>query len=158
MNPEGAIESYLHKVASGLATGHAREHAHRPAFQEFIQSFEKELQIVNDPKRSEHGAPDFIFLRKELTIGYAETKDVGVSLDKTEKSEQMALYFGYSNLILTDYLEFRFFRNGERYAEPIVIAEYKDRHFTTKPKNFTILTDTIADFLKSAPVALIIDK
>ena len=151
MKPEGAIDIYLAKVSSGLATGHAREHAHRPAFQEFVQSFEKDLSIVNDPKRSEHGAPDFIFLRKELTIGYAETKDVGVSLDKTEKSEQMTRYFGYSNLILTDYLEFRFFRNGERYAEPIVIAEYKDGHFTAKPENFSILTDTIADFLKASP-------
>lgn len=151
MKPEGAIEIYLTKVASGLATGHAREHAHRPAFQDLIQSFEKELSIVNDPKRSEHGAPDFIFLRKELTIGYAETKDVGVSLDKTEKSDQMTRYFGYSNLILSDYLEFRFFRNGERYADPIVIAEYKDGRFIAKPENFSLLSDTISDFLKASP-------
>lgn len=33
----------------------------------------------------------------------------------------MERYFGYSNLILTNYLEFRFFRNGERYGEPIII-------------------------------------
>lgn len=151
MKPEGVIDAYLAKVAAGLATGHAREHAHRPAFQDLIQSFEKELHIVNDPKRSEHGAPDFIFLRKELTIGYAETKDVGVSLDKTEKSEQMTRYFGYSNLILSDYLEFRFFRNGERYAEPIVIAEYNDGRFITKPENFAHLSDTIDDFLKAPP-------
>ncbi len=151
MKPEGAIDIYLQKVASGLATGHAREHAHRPAFQELIQSFEKELQIVNDPKRSEYGAPDFIFLRKDLTVGYAETKDVGVSLDKTEKSEQMARYLGYSNLILSDYLEFRFFRNGERYAEPIMIAEMKNGTLLMKPENFRLLSDTIADFLKAAP-------
>ena len=47
---------------------------------------------VNDPKHSEHGAPDFIFLKKSNTTiikGYVEAKDIAVNLDKTEKSNQM---------------------------------------------------------------------
>ena len=80
------------------------------------------VKVLNDPSRSEHGNPDFVFLRGSITVGYTETKDIGVDLDKTEKSDQLERYLGYSNLILTDYLEFRFFRNGQRYGEPIRIG------------------------------------
>jgi len=39
-----------------------------------------------------------------LTVGYIETKDIGASLDETEKSEQMGRYLrGLNNLVLTDY-------------------------------------------------------
>ncbi|MCP4398935.1 MAG: hypothetical protein GY801_16755, partial [bacterium] len=40
--------------------------------------------------------------------------DIGVSLDKTDKSEQMTRYrSSLDNLILTDYLEFRLYRQGK---------------------------------------------
>ncbi len=35
------------------------------------------------------GAPDFVFLRRQLIIGYGETKDLGVDLEKVEKGEQI---------------------------------------------------------------------
>lgn len=38
---------------------------------------------------------------------------MGEDLDKTEKSEQLRRYFGLHNLILTDYLEFRWFVDGK---------------------------------------------
>jgi len=62
-------------------------------------------------------------MQASVPLLYIETKDIGVSLDKVEKSDQMRRYYGYTNLVLTDYLEFRFYRNGIYYVEPIKIAE-----------------------------------
>lgn len=145
------VDSYIAKVMSAYATGQAREHAHRPAFHDLISGFDPTLTVLNDPARSEHGNPDFVFLRGSLTAGYAETKDVGIDLDKTEKSEQMRRYFGYSNLILTDYLEFRFYRNGERYGEPIVIGILSGGIVVPKSENYELLERTIKEFLEAKP-------
>src|SRR5581483_10940154 len=50
-----------------------------------------------------------------LTIGYVEAKDVGIALDKIEKDEQLGRYRrALDNLILTDYLEFRWYVKGEK--------------------------------------------
>lgn len=94
-----------------------------------MASFDK-VKAVNEPKHSEHGAPDFVFLsdnNNDLILGYAEAKDITISLDRTEKSEQMKRYAGYANLYLTDYLEFRFFKNGEKY-ETISLGHIKVSH------------------------------
>jgi hypothetical protein len=49
-----------------------------------------------------------------VTIGHLEAKDVGKDLDEVEKSEQMKRYLpALPNLILTDYLEFRWYVSGE---------------------------------------------
>jgi len=145
------IEDYISSVEGKFKTGQAREHAYRPAFEALIQSLDPALKILNDPSRSEHGNPDFVFLRGDITAGYTETKDIGVDLDKTEKSEQMERYLGYSNLILTDYLEFRFFRNGQRYGESIRIGIIENGKLIARPETFGELADALVDFLASKP-------
>jgi len=150
-NYQQGVEMYVNTLIKKYKTEHAREHAYRPTFEELIRILDPDLNAINDPKRSEHGAPDFIFMRKELIAGYAETKDLGANLDKVEKSEQIERYFGYSNLILTNYLEFRFFRNGERYGEPIVLGELDGNTIIPHPDRFSRLADTLKDFLSSAP-------
>ncbi|MDP2691094.1 MAG: type ISP restriction/modification enzyme [bacterium] len=145
------VASYVTALVNKFSTEHAREHAYRPAFEDLIKVIDPLLQSINDPKKSEHGAPDFIFMRKQLIAGYAETKDVNINLDKVEKSEQLERYFGYSNLILTNYLEFRFFRNGERYGDPIVIAELQGNTIIPRPDRFSALADTLKDFLTGTP-------
>jgi len=146
-----AVEAYISSVAEKFKTGQAREHAYRPAFESLIQSLDSKLKILNDPSRSEHGNPDFVFLRGDITSGYAETKDIGIDLDKTEKSEQMERYLGYSNLILTDYLEFRFFRNGVRYGEPIRVGSISGGTLMPNTAAYDELARALADFLASPP-------
>src|SRR3989344_3893606 len=148
---QGPIDRYIVAVAEKYQTGQAREHAYRPTFEALIHTLDPALKILNDPSRSEHGNPDFVFLRGDITAGYAETKDVGVDLEKTEKSEQMERYLGYSNLILTDYLEFRFFRNGLRYGEPIRIATISNGKLIPQTDKFSELSDALADFLAGKP-------
>jgi len=90
-------------------------------------------------------------MKNDIPILYLEAKNIGVSLDKTEKSEQMARYFGYANLVLTDYVEFRFYRNGQRYDEPIKIADYdiKKRTISPLPNNYEHAAKTLIDFTQS---------
>jgi len=146
-----AVAAYWNAVAEKYRTGHAREHAYRPSLEALVKAADSNVKIVNDPSRSEHGALDFIFLRGILPIGYAETKDIGVSLDKTEKSEQMERYLGYSNLILTDYLEFRFYRNGQRSGEPIVIGKLEGGVPVAVHGHEVELMNALAEFLQGQP-------
>lgn len=152
---EEAIAAYLADVARELATGHAAEHAYRPALKKLMESFGGNT-AVNDPKRSEHGAPDFVFIKdtnKNVTLGYAEAKDVGVKLDATEKTDQLARYSGYANLFLTDYLEFRFFRSGKKHLT-IEIAKVHDGKLITFPERFAELGTELEAFLGSRPEAI----
>ncbi len=151
---QSAVEAYVSELADKFKTGQAREHAYRPTFEALVHALDPALKILNDPSRSQHGNPDFVFLRGDITAGYAETKDVGVDLDKTESSEQMERYLGYSSLILTDYLEFRFFRNGQRFGESIRVGGIENGSLVANPQAFGELSDALKDFLGSKPEAI----
>lgn len=146
------VAAYLTAAAAQLATGAAAEHAYRPALQRLMEGLGSN-RAVNDPKRSEHGAPDFVFLddtNQTLILGYAEAKDLRVDLDAVEKTEQMQRYAGYSNLFLTNYLDFRFYRNGAKYAT-IVVAEISNGRLTLFPDQFDALEAELKAFLEQPP-------
>lgn len=116
------FEAYLKSIQSDLRRGNATEHTYRSALETLIESAGKGINASNDPKHIECGAPDFIVERRKVPLGYVETKDIGVDLDKIEKSDQMKRYLkALHNLILTDYVEFRWYVNGER-RPPIHLA------------------------------------
>ena len=59
------------------------------------------------------GAPDFIVEHRGVPVGHIECKDVGADLDRAENSEQLKRYRdALPNLILTDYIEFRWYYSG----------------------------------------------
>ena len=144
-----AVKNFIQKVVETHNSGHAREHSYRPALKELFESATG-LNVINEPKRSEHGAPDFVFLKGKIVIAYAEAKDINVSLDDIEKSEQMDRYYGYSNIILTNGLDFRFYRNASQYADTIIIAELKNGNISANESSFQLLEDTIKDFIKES--------
>jgi hypothetical protein len=146
------IKHYLSEVVEQFTSGQAKEHAYRPALKDLLSQFD-DIIVVNDPKRSEYGAPDFIFLKKsnrKIIKGYAETKDIAVDLNKIEKTEQMQRYHAYSNLILTDYLEFRFYRNGEKY-KTISLGEVTNGKLHKKLENGEALVREFEAFLSQTP-------
>lgn len=121
---------YLKKVEKSLSLGNATEHTYRSSLENLIENLGgKGVTATNEPRRIECGAPDFIITRGEVPLGYIEAKDVGKSLDKEEKSEQMSRYLeGLNNLILTDYLEFRWYVNGEhRMTERLAKVDSKGK-------------------------------
>lgn len=103
-------QDYLKNIEKALTVGNATEHTHRPALKSFIESLADHITATNEPKRIKCGAPDYIVTRGETPLGYVEAKDVGESLDRVERTEQMRRYReSLGNLILTDYLEFRWY-------------------------------------------------
>ena len=118
---------YLDGVELARTLANATEHTYRQFVSQLIGELATECIAVNEPKRSECGAPDFVVLEKHsrLTRGYIEAKDIGVSLDDAAKSEQLTRYFrSLPNLLLTDYLEFRWYVEGKlrqtiRLAQPL---------------------------------------
>ena len=105
---------YLAELRSKYKTGKATEHTYRAALQNYVEALVSGVQAVNEPKRVKCGAPDYIVSKGRIPLGYIEAKDIGENLDKVEKSDQLTRYFSaLSNLILTDYLEFRWYVNGE---------------------------------------------
>src|SRR3990172_1473679 len=109
------VRDYLKTVQAELALGNATEHTHRPALKALVENLGERITATNEPKRVECGAPDFVVSRPPgpLTIGYIEAKDVGKSLDEAQRSDQLKRYLrSLGNLILTDYLEFRWYVDG----------------------------------------------
>lgn len=114
------ISEYLAQLTKNLASGDATEHTHRPALKALLETFSKGIVATNEPKRIKCGAPDFSVRRKTIPLGHVETKDMGTDLDEIERGrgphgEQFKRYVdALPNWILTDYLEFRWFVNGEK--------------------------------------------
>jgi predicted helicase len=125
------LQTYFQAIEKLLKAGIATEHSYRPALKDLLENLTTGITATNEPKRVKCGAPDYVIERTGLTIGYIEAKDVDVSLDKIEKDEQLGRYRrALSNLVLTDYLEFRWYVQGEGgLAEKKMSA----RLATTKP-------------------------
>ena len=113
-NATSAIRAYLRSIAETRSTGRATEHSYRPALKTLLEALGGGgTTALNEPSHVECGAPDFIVEHNGVPIGHVECKDVGVSLADIESSEQLKRYrAGLPNLVLTDYLEFRWYADG----------------------------------------------
>ena len=140
------FQKYIDDINKRFATGTAREHTYRPSLQNLLEEVVPGIIASNDPARIECGAPDFILSRRNINVGYIEVKDIGDDLTKTEKSEQLKRYRdSLDNLILTDYLEFRFFIYGNK-VEAIRIGEIHGKSISPLPENFDRLKTLLIDF------------
>ncbi|MEO8147132.1 MAG: type ISP restriction/modification enzyme [Bacteroidia bacterium] len=147
-NEPGAmtISQYLRSISSIYKSGNATEHTYRPALKQLIETLVPGVIATNEPKRQLCGAPDYILTRKEIPLGFIEAKDIGVSLDKAENDEQIKRYKNsLDNLILTDYIEFRLYRNGEKVAV-INIAFIENGKLKLNEHSFPALENLVKDF------------
>ena len=112
---EDALKTYLAAVQQAYRAGNATEHTYRPALKALVEALGGAgIVATNEPRQVECGAPDFIVTRGVVPLGNIEAKDIGVDLAKVERSEQLARYReALDNLVLTDYLEFRWYLDGE---------------------------------------------
>jgi len=109
------LQDYIHAIEKKLVMGDATELSYYPALERLVESLSEGITATNNPKRIECGAPDFILRKGSVTVGYIEAKDIGKSLDEIEKTDQLKRYrSSLPNLILTNFLEFRWYQNGER--------------------------------------------
>jgi hypothetical protein len=112
-----AFKAYFEHIKKLDATD-ATEHTLRPALDNLLSALagKKNIKVIHEPKRdpSGKGAPDFKFKLNECILGYLENKKIGEKLDQFLKSDQILKYLRLSgNLILTDYLEWIWLKDGE---------------------------------------------
>ena len=142
-----SIAVYLEQCMQQFLSKKATEHSYRLALQELIQSIAPDIQITNEPKRIACGAPDYILTRNDLPVGYIEAKDINVDLHHKNLQEQFSRYKNaLENLIITDYLQFEFYKNGERIAH-IRLANIEQDKMQTYPEEFGRFIQLIQTFV-----------
>lgn len=140
------VENYLDGVIQKYKTGQTTEHSFRGELQKFFEDTVKGIQAINEPRRQKCGAPDYIVQKKSIQIGYIEAKDIDKNLDMFENSEQLERYrASLDNLILTNYIEFRFFINGEK-VDTVKIAEIQNGKIKPDKNTFPVLLNHIRNF------------
>lgn len=137
---------YLSRLNTLYHTGTATEHSYRGDLQNLIMDLVPDILVTNEPTRVSCGAPDYVLTRKEVPVGYIEAKDVGVDLNSKSLKEQFDRYkAGLSNLIITDYLHFQFFRDGE-FITDIRIGEIKGGEIKPIQENFLEFEHLVQNF------------
>lgn len=140
------VEKYLCAVIQKYKTGKTTEHSFRGDLQDFVERTVIGVQAINEPRRQKCGAPDYIIQKKNIPIGYIEAKDIDKSLDTIDKTEQLDRYkASLDNLILTNYLEFWFYKNGE-HVDTIKVAELSNGKIKTYDKEYQRLINAIRNF------------
>ena len=117
------ISTYLININRRYQTGISREHSYRGDLQILLEEISPNVLVTNEPARVACGAPDYILTDRNIPVGYIEAKDIGKDLEHKDYKEQFARYRkSLDNLIITDYLDFRLFVDGE-FVTSIKIAE-----------------------------------
>jgi len=152
-NPD-PFRTYLDEVRRKLATGIATEHAYRAALERLLKDTGDGVQAINEPSHIECGAPDFIVLRDSTPVGYVEAKDIDESLDAAQRTDQLKRYReSLNNLILTDYLEFRWYVEGQERARARLGTVTRDGKVRSTRAGIGDVSDLLERFLaQEAPM------
>lgn len=144
-----SFQRYIHQIATYYGDEKATEHTYRGDLRDFILSIlpDTAYKLTNEPRRQKCGAPDYILEKGEVPVGYIEAKDVGRldSLTPAEKDQFARYTASLDNLIYTDYLEFRFYKQGQKVATAR-IAEVQNGKVVPLPENLDAFTNLIQNF------------
>jgi len=145
-----AIRDYLKEVAAIHGRGNATELSFRAPLQKLMQELLRGVNITHEPRRTDCGAPDFVLARDLIPLGYIEAKDLGKSLDNMagRDREQFQRYLrSLDNLVFTNYLEFRFHRDGDSNPINVVaVAELIDGNIEPSPSDFEAFIESVKNF------------
>ncbi|HAZ27811.1 TPA: DNA methyltransferase, partial [Candidatus Acetothermia bacterium] len=135
--PERKVfREYLDTLSRTLTQGDATEESLYPALSEFLSQYaaatdRSQVHVTVLPKKTEAGNPDFrVWDGRQHVVGYIEAKaPTTENLEPVAETEQLRRYLStFPNLILTNFFEFRLYRNGElvgkaRLARPFVATK-----------------------------------
>lgn len=134
MNASAIFEKYLRELFKTAQQGDAREESFYGVLADTLMEMAEatdrsNLRVTTLPRSTDAGNPDFrIWNGRDRIVGYIEAKKpTEEKLDQIEDSEQLKRYRAtFPNLILTNFLEFRLYRNGElveaaQLARPFVL-------------------------------------
>jgi len=153
------LKAYLNKIFEMAYRGDAREESFYSTLESLLyewisSSGIKNIIITTLPKKTEAGNPDFrVWDGSQHIVGYIEAKAPEIdNLDYIETSEQLQRYLKtFPNLILTNFLEFRLYRNGTlinrvQIARPFIIHKLKTVPPVEKQKDFFTLLKQFFSF------------
>ncbi|MDR0753762.1 MAG: DNA methyltransferase, partial [Prevotellaceae bacterium] len=140
------IARYISELNALYRAGNATEHSYRPALKTLLEVLMPRFTATNEPKRIACGAPDYIVTDRNFAVGYVEAKDIPVNLSDRSLREQLDRYrHSLDNLIVTNYLTFRWYAKGELVEEIAVGREVDDR-IVALNENFEKFTEAIRQF------------
>lgn len=140
------LKEYLDNINKRFKSGISREHTYRGDLQTLLESIATDVLVTNEPARISCGAPDYIITKNDIPVGYIEAKDIGKDLGSKEFKEQFDRYKkSLNNLIITDYLDFWLYIDGE-FATSIKIAEIKNNNIIPLPENYESFLTLIKGF------------
>ena len=140
------IEQYINSISNRYKLGNSTEHSFRGDLQQLIESLVPEIKATNEPKRQQCGAPDYIITRKEIPLGFIEAKDIGADLDNKLYKEQFDRYRqSLDNLIITDYLTFRLYRDSV-FVTSITIGKVYGNKIIGIPEHYDEFIQLIKEF------------
>ena len=152
------VGAYLDQVRALYASGQATEHSYRPALHALFESIDPALTVINEPKKSEAGMPDFLFQRKDVPFGWAEAKDIdkdvirlkGYSVEQRRRYER-----AYPNLIYTNGVDFEFIREAEQ-VHFVSIASFMGPSggLQPQPDRFDELARHLRLFSEQKPISI----
>ncbi|MBU0763514.1 MAG: adenine methyltransferase [Bacteroidetes bacterium] len=150
------LKEYLNNIQVSINQGDAREESYYTHLDNLIRNFVnknkiKKADITILPKKTEAGNPDFrIWDGINHITGYIEAKDPSITnLDRIEESEQLKRYRStFPNIILTNFYEFRLYRDGEPVKKVSVGRPVLARKLKTAPpvENETEFDDLLNTF------------
>lgn len=144
------LKPYIQNINTLYKTGKAREHSYRGDLQTLLNNIIDNQQtiVTNEPARIVNvGAPDYSITKKGIPIGYIEAKDIAKPLASADYEEQFKRYRdALDNLIITDYLDFWFYRNGTLTTK-IQIAKVEDGQIKPIEENFLQFENLIKSFV-----------
>ena len=152
-----AVETYVAEVARLVKTGRTTEHSFRGALATLLDTLAPGLQAVNEPKRIECGAPDYIVQNKTgLGVFFVEAKDLGdddlEGKKRNGNKEQFDRYkAALDTIVFTDYLDFRLYRHSQP-AGSVRIADWDgESKVTGRPENYGALIELVAEAATAQP-------
>ena len=118
------INQYIQRIDEIYQTGETTEHSFRGTLETLLKSLLPKskknataIQVINEPKRKEYGAPDFELRKGDDIISFLETKDLfdkdlrGEN-DKAHKEQFDRYKKAINTIAFTDYLEFVLYEKG----------------------------------------------
>jgi len=141
------INDYIETLNKRYRSGISSEHSYRADLENLIKSLAPDVDMTNEPLNvTDCGNPDFVVMKKGIPVGYIEAKDIGKDLKSKSYKEQFDRYRkALDNLIITDYLWFRFYNHGELIHE-IRIAEIQGNQVVPLPENVAAFSNLVKDF------------
>lgn len=159
MSDRTLFKDYFKELHAVARQGDAREESFYPALSDMLKAAadatgRKHVRVTTLPKPTDAGNPDFrLWNGTDRIVGYVEAKKpTEERLDLVEESEQLKRYRStFPNLILTNFFEFRLYRNGERIqtvlaARPFVLTKLRTTPPVEKPDDLQELLDRFLEF------------